>query len=80
MSDRVTRTPGVCGGAACIAGTRVPVWILAAQRVAGLTDAQILDNYPTLKVEDLAAAWAYCRTHSDVVNCDRIANLGPEDM
>jgi uncharacterized protein (DUF433 family) len=24
----IERTDGVCGGSACIAGTRVPVWVL----------------------------------------------------
>jgi uncharacterized protein (DUF433 family) len=23
----IERTPGVCGGDACIAGTRIPVWV-----------------------------------------------------
>ena len=26
MTDRITKTPGVCGGDACIRGHRIPVW------------------------------------------------------
>jgi uncharacterized protein (DUF433 family) len=58
-SERIQKTPGVCGGDARIAGHRIPVWLLVAQKKAGQTDAQILVNYPALTADDLAAAWAY---------------------
>ena len=42
----IERTPGVCGGDACIAGTRIPVWVLEGFRRLGWTDATILASYP----------------------------------
>jgi uncharacterized protein (DUF433 family) len=27
-TDRITKTPGICGGDACVRGTRIPVWLL----------------------------------------------------
>jgi type III restriction enzyme len=55
----VRKTPGVCGGDACIRGTRIPVWLLVELRRNGASDAAILDDYPGLQPDDLAAAWAY---------------------
>jgi len=59
----VESTFGVCGGEPCIVRTRIPVWILAQMRRQGVSEADILRSYPTLRAEDLAAAWAYARVH-----------------
>lgn len=62
-------TPGidlesaVCGGDACIARTRIPVWLLVQARRLGATEAALLDAYPSLRAEDLVNAWAYARLH-----------------
>jgi uncharacterized protein (DUF433 family) len=55
----IEKIAGVVGGAACITGTRIPVWILENYRRLGWTEAQILENYPTLRAADLVNAWAY---------------------
>lgn len=55
----IEKTPAVCGGDACIARSRVPVWSLAQARDLGLADEALLDQYPTLTQADLDAAWAY---------------------
>jgi uncharacterized protein (DUF433 family) len=59
----IERTQGVCGGAACIVRTRIPVWILENLRRLGSTDAQLLASYPTLRAADLVHAWAYADAH-----------------
>lgn len=53
----------VCGGDSCVVRTRIPVWLLHRMRQAGMSDAVILGNYPTLRAEDLANAWSYARNH-----------------
>lgn len=55
----IEKNPGVCGGAACIVRTRIPVWTLEAFRRQGATEAQMLASYPTLNAADLVSAWAY---------------------
>jgi uncharacterized protein (DUF433 family) len=55
----IESTPGVCGGEPCIVRTRIPVWVLEQMRRQGIGDADILRNYPTLRAEDLANAWAF---------------------
>jgi uncharacterized protein (DUF433 family) len=66
----IERTAGVCGGRACIAGTRIPVWGLEEARRQGGTEAQLLLSYPGLRAEDLAQAWAYVQTHADEIDQD----------
>ena len=55
--------PGICGGAARIAGTRIPVWTLEGWRRLGVGDDEILLNHPTLKSSDLQNAWSYVAGH-----------------
>ena len=63
----VESTPGICGGEARIAGTRIPVWVLVQFRKLGTSEAEILRAYPTLRAEDLANAWAYYRANKALV-------------
>src|SRR5438067_9727325 len=58
---------GVSGGEPCIVRTRIPVWILVQARRLGVSDAELLASYPTLRAEDLANAWAYYRSHRDEI-------------
>jgi uncharacterized protein (DUF433 family) len=64
----------VCGGAARVIRTCIPVWLLEALRRAGKTDAELLTAYPTLTAEDLANAWNYARTHRDEMDREIAAN------
>jgi uncharacterized protein (DUF433 family) len=59
--------PGVCGGEPCIVRTRIPVWVLAQARRLGVSEANLLLSYPTLRADDLANAWAYERSHRDEI-------------
>ncbi|MCW5554405.1 MAG: DUF433 domain-containing protein [Verrucomicrobiae bacterium] len=60
--------PGVCGGEPCIVRTRIPVWVLEQARRLGVSEAELLNSYPTLRAEDLANAWAYARSHRDEIS------------
>ncbi len=62
---RITKTAGVCGGEACIRGTRIAVWMLLESKDRGCTDEQFLDNYPHISREDLEAAWQYALQNED---------------
>ncbi len=57
-SPGIESRAGVGGGAACIVRTRIPVWVLEPFRRLGISEAGLLRSYPTLRVEDLANAWA----------------------
>ena len=64
----------VCGGAARIIRTRIPVWLLESLRRQGKTDAELLAAYPTLNAEDLANAWNYARSHREEMDREIAAN------
>lgn len=64
----IEKTPGVVGGEARVMRTRIPVWVLDNYRQLGWSEAQILDNYPTLRAVDLVYAWAYVDAHSQEIN------------
>jgi uncharacterized protein (DUF433 family) len=67
LGTGIESTPGVCGGDPRVAGTRIPVHGLEAYRRLGLTEARILDAYPTLRAVDLVNAWAYVAAHPDEI-------------
>jgi uncharacterized protein (DUF433 family) len=63
----IESTPGICGGEPCIVRTRIPVWVLEQSRRQGISEADLLRSYPTLRAEDLANAWAYVRSHQEEI-------------
>jgi uncharacterized protein (DUF433 family) len=65
---KVERLPGVCGGQACITGTRIPIYILEQYRRLGASDERLLDVFPTLSLEDVAAAWEYVGCHREEID------------
>jgi uncharacterized protein (DUF433 family) len=64
----IESNPLVCGGEPCIVRTRIPVSALVQARNLGISEADILRSYPTLRAEDLANAWAYYRTHREEID------------
>ena len=64
----IEKTPGVCGGSACIVRTRISVWVLEGFRRLGWNEAKILASYPTLRAADLVHAWAYVDVHRQEID------------
>jgi len=58
-TEHITVEPNVCHGKACIRGTRVIVSVILDNLAAGLSPADIVRSYPSLKPDDVAAAMAY---------------------
>jgi uncharacterized protein (DUF433 family) len=69
-SAGIESTPGVCGGEACIVGTRIPVWVLEQARRLGVSEADLLRSYPTLRAEDLTNAWEYADSHINEIEAN----------
>lgn len=60
---------GVCGGAACIAGRRIPVWMLELGGVVwGQVKRSCSKHTHHLRTEDLTDAWSYVQNHADEIN------------
>lgn len=77
--ERVTKTPGVCGGRACVRGHRIPVWGLVRFRQLGADDARILQAYPSINAEDLEAAWHFYSANRDEIENDIFENEEGEE-
>jgi uncharacterized protein (DUF433 family) len=66
----IEKTPNVCGGSACISGTRITVWGLVEARRVGYSEADLLNSYPTLSATDLANAWVYAETFAEEISTE----------
>ena len=66
----IIKTPGVCGGRACIEGARMPVWSLVYHRFLGFTDWEILYNFPTITPGDLKNAWRFYEANKAEIDED----------
>ena len=63
----IQKTPGVCGGSACVRRTRIPVWLLEEGRRSGATDLDFLQSYAGLTATDLVRAWGYVAANSQEI-------------
>ncbi len=61
--SNIEKRAGVCGGEACIAGTRIPIWLLEQARRLDATEKQLLHSYPSLTSALLSEAWEYAQEH-----------------
>jgi len=57
--DRITIDPAICHGKPCIRGMRYPVESLLELLGAGMSQEQLLADYPDLQPDDLQAALTY---------------------
>jgi uncharacterized protein (DUF433 family) len=78
-SSRITKTPGVCGGDACVEGHRIPVWSLVRLRQLVADDAKVLKAFPTITAADLDAAWEYNDAHREEIERNIRENEEGED-
>lgn len=70
----IAKTKGVCGGEACIAGTRIAVWLLVEAQQIGITEAQLLQDYPHITAADLVNAWTYAEAYPEEITAAILAN------
>lgn len=59
MNDRISINSNICGGQACIKGTRIPVHQIVKMLANCDTIESLLADYPTLTRVDILAALAY---------------------
>jgi uncharacterized protein (DUF433 family) len=67
-TDRITKTPDICGGDACIRGHRITVWGLVNLRRQGASDAEILRAVQGLALADLEAAMEYAAANGEEID------------
>ena len=60
VAKHIEKKPGVCGGKACVAGTRIRVQdVYVWHELRGQSPDEIVTNFPQLTLADVHAALAY---------------------
>ena len=69
--QHVTKTPGVCGGKACITGHRIRVIdIVVWHEMRGISPEEIVGQFPGITLADVHAALAYYFENRERVDAD----------
>jgi len=74
LGDYIVSTPTICGGSPVIAGSRIPVWIIAGWYKQGMSLDEIMDTYPHLRPEQICAALTYYFEHQSEIEAEFQAN------
>lgn len=61
LLERITANAEIFGGKPIIRGMRIPVDLILGLLAQGVGQAEILDDYPDLEVDDIRAAIAYAQ-------------------
>jgi uncharacterized protein (DUF433 family) len=57
--DRITLEPGKRGGRPCIRGLRISVYDVLSMLSGGMSQQEVLDDFPELTQEDILAVLGY---------------------
>lgn len=67
----IAKDPAVCGGKACLEGTRIRVLdVVAAVERQGLTPDEVCELYPELNLAQVHSALAYYYDNRDEIRAD----------
>ncbi|HEY7424895.1 MAG TPA: DUF433 domain-containing protein [Gemmataceae bacterium] len=71
VCQHITKTPGVCGGRACIAGHRIRVMdVVVWHEMRGMCPEEIVYHFPGITLADVHAALAYYFDHRAEIEAD----------
>ena len=73
LLNRVTIDPDVLGGKPCIRGLRISVEHILEALAAGISQQEMLEEYPVLESEDIRAALLYAK---ELVALERVYPVG----
>jgi uncharacterized protein (DUF433 family) len=59
MTDRIRIEPGKRSGQPCVRELRITVWDVLSWLAAGMTEQEILDDYPELERDDFPAVYDF---------------------
>ena len=65
MLSRITFNPQQCGGRPCIRGLRIRVQDILHLLAEGIPTDEILEDFPYLESEDIAACLTYAAAEAD---------------
>ena len=65
--NRITLEPGKRGGRPCIRGLRITVYDILSMLSSGMSQQEILDDFPELSGEDILSVLAYATDRENQV-------------
>ena len=76
-TERISVNPNICHGQACVKGTRIPVHQIIRMLAGGDRIDQLLDDYPSLKAEDIYACLDYAASLAEeqITPIDKLENV-----
>ena len=67
LIDRITFNPQQCGGRPCIRGMRIRVTDVLELLASGVSESQILADFPDLERDDIRACLQFAAKRSEIV-------------
>jgi uncharacterized protein (DUF433 family) len=64
--SRITWDPAQCGGKPCIRGMRIRVSDILEMLAAGVSEAEILTDFPDLEIDDIRACLRFAARRADL--------------
>ena len=71
--DIITVEPGKRSGKPCIRGLRITVYDVLGWLAAGMSEAEILEDFPDLTSQDIRAVLAFAADRDSMVKVMRLA-------
>ncbi len=69
--EHISKTPGICGGRACINGHRIRVMdVVVLHEMQRMSPSEIVYQYPGITLADVYAALAYYHDHRAEIEAD----------
>lgn len=65
LLDRITQTPGQCGGRPCIRGMRIRVADILEMLAENINVTEILEDFPDLEAADIQACLHFAARRTD---------------
>lgn len=66
--DRITIEPGKRGGKPCIRGMRITVYDVLEYLASGMTEKEIIDDFPELTKKDIRACLSFAADRERKLN------------
>ena len=73
LEDRIAIMPDIRSGKPCIKGTRITVYDILEYLAGGMTEDQILTDFPRLSQEDIRACLAFAAARERRLSSSRAA-------
>jgi uncharacterized protein (DUF433 family) len=67
LMERITMEPGKCGGRPCIRGMRIRVMDILEMLSLGVSEQEILNDFPNLESDDIKACFRFAARRADFV-------------